>query len=188
MDLPSLIQHYGYFAIFIGTLLEGETWVALGGFAVYQGYLFLPTLLVVSIAGALIGDQAFFLFGRYKGKAYLAKHPNLRSKIDRYKVMIEKHRYWLIISSRFMYGFRAILPIAFGVSSVPWVLFLSLNLIGAIVWAMIFAVGGMLFGGAIQVFLGDIKKIEGYLLLVLIVVIFSVQFFLWQRRRKKGDN
>ena len=34
-----LIQHYGYFFVFIATLFEGETVVALAGFAAFQEYL-----------------------------------------------------------------------------------------------------------------------------------------------------
>jgi membrane protein DedA with SNARE-associated domain len=39
MTLDQLIDTYGYWAILVGTLLEGETILLLGGFAAYQGYL-----------------------------------------------------------------------------------------------------------------------------------------------------
>jgi membrane protein DedA with SNARE-associated domain len=37
MGLESLINTYGYLAILVGTLLEGETILVLGGFAAHRG-------------------------------------------------------------------------------------------------------------------------------------------------------
>lgn len=187
MDIASLVINYGYLVIFFGTLLEGETWVALGGFAVYQGYLNFPVLVLVAIIGAIIGDQAFFYFGRKKGVSYVAKRPHLKERVERIQVHIEKHQNWLIFSSRFMYGFRAVLPIALGMSRVSEKKFLALNFLGAVVWALLFATGGYLFGGAIEVFLGNIKRFEGYLVFGIILLISVVQLVLWYKR-KNGNR
>src|SRR2546425_139469 len=48
VDLPALIQAYGYPATFIGALLEGETIVTLAGLAVHRGHLHWPALLVLA--------------------------------------------------------------------------------------------------------------------------------------------
>src|SRR5688572_33421924 len=40
--LTQLLDHYGYLAVLVGTVLEGETILILGGFAAHQGYLHLP--------------------------------------------------------------------------------------------------------------------------------------------------
>jgi len=39
LDLNALIAAYGYWVIFIGCLLEGETVLILGGMAAHQGSL-----------------------------------------------------------------------------------------------------------------------------------------------------
>ena len=39
IDLPGLIDAYGYLAVFVGAFLEGETILALAGLAAYRGYL-----------------------------------------------------------------------------------------------------------------------------------------------------
>lgn len=38
MDLNTLISQYGYAALVIGSLAEGETVTLLGGLAAHQGY------------------------------------------------------------------------------------------------------------------------------------------------------
>ena len=63
MTIEYLIQTYGYVAILVGTFLEGETVLVLGGLAAHQGYLQLPGVMLAAFAGTLIGDQLFFFLG-----------------------------------------------------------------------------------------------------------------------------
>ena len=62
MDLQSIIENYGYAAIFIGTFLEGETVLVLAGMAAHRGYLVLTWVITAAFLGRLCGDQ-LFLFG-----------------------------------------------------------------------------------------------------------------------------
>ena len=39
MDIPGLVAQYGYLAVIVGAFLEGETVIALAGFAAHRGYL-----------------------------------------------------------------------------------------------------------------------------------------------------
>lgn len=58
MGLNTLISQYGYAALVIGSLAEGETVTLLGGVAAHQGLLKFP-LVVLSVAlGGMIGDGA----------------------------------------------------------------------------------------------------------------------------------
>ena len=73
MDINSLIAHYGYAALVIGSLAEGETITLLGGVAAHQGLLKFP-LVVVSVAlGGMIGDQVLYLVGRRFGGKLLRR-------------------------------------------------------------------------------------------------------------------
>ena len=62
MDLQSIIENYGYAAIFIGTFLEGETILILAGLAAHQGYLVLTWVILAAFLGSLCGDQLFFIW------------------------------------------------------------------------------------------------------------------------------
>ena len=62
--IQTLIQNYGYWAVFVGTFIEGETILLLGGFAAHRGYLALPWVIVAAFFGSLCGDQLFFFLGR----------------------------------------------------------------------------------------------------------------------------
>lgn len=53
MSLPGLITEYGYAAVFVGALLEGETLLILAGSAANQGYLQLHWVITIALLGAL---------------------------------------------------------------------------------------------------------------------------------------
>jgi len=80
--LESLIETYGYLAILIGTFLEGETILVLGGFAAHRGYLALPWVILAAFIGSLCGDQLFFYLGRKHSQMILAKRQSWQSRIE----------------------------------------------------------------------------------------------------------
>ncbi|STK48403.1 DedA family membrane protein [Escherichia coli] len=82
MDLNTLISQYGYAALVIGSLAEGETVTLLGGVAAHQGLLKFP-LVVLSVAfGGMIGDQVLYLCGGGLAASCYAVSRNIRIKLS----------------------------------------------------------------------------------------------------------
>ena len=50
LDLPLLIQTYGYPAAFVGSMLEGETVLVLAGLAAHRAHLSLPVVWLLAAA------------------------------------------------------------------------------------------------------------------------------------------
>ena len=46
--IAAFIGTYGYFAVFLGTLLEGETILIIAGFLAHQGHFHLPLVILVA--------------------------------------------------------------------------------------------------------------------------------------------
>ena len=80
VNVPELIQHYGYLAVAVGTFLEGETVLLLAGAAASRGHLALPTVIGVATLASFAGDQLFFLLGRRHGSRLLARWPSLHAR------------------------------------------------------------------------------------------------------------
>jgi membrane protein DedA with SNARE-associated domain len=160
MTIESFIDSYGYAAILIGTFLEGETILVLGGFAAHRGYLSLPWVIVAALAGTLFGDQLYFFLGRWHGQKVLAKRPSWKARAARAQNLLERFQKPLILVFRFLYGLRTVTPFVIGMSSVSTVQFVLLNIIGALVWAVLVGVGGYAFGSALEAIIGDVKKYE----------------------------
>ena len=62
-----LLQTYGYWALLIGTFLEGETIVIIAGLLAQQGYLEPWLIALCAFVGSCSSDQIMFALGRWKG-------------------------------------------------------------------------------------------------------------------------
>ncbi len=189
MTIESLIQTYGYVAIFVGTFLEGETVLVLGGLVAHQGYLQLPWVVLAAFAGTLIGDQLFFYLGRWHSHAMLAKHPGWQARVNKAQRLVERYRTMVIISFRFMYGLRTLIPFVIGMSRVPTVTFIILNIMSALVWALAIGAGGYFFGYALEIVIGDIKHYELEVLgAVVIIGVMLWVIHLYRLRKLKAND
>lgn len=181
MNLPGLIEQYGYWAVLGGTLLEGESVLLLAGFAAHRGYLDLPTVVGVAIIGSFIGDQAFFFLGRYQGTKLLNRFPRYSVQVAVAQEKLARYHTPLILAMRYLYGLRAVLPFAIGMSTISTTRFQVLNLAGALLWSVTIAAGGYLFGHLVERMLGDLHRYEEMLLAVLAL---GGLIFWWYSHRK----
>jgi len=90
---------------------------------------------------------------------------------------------------RFLYGLRSVSPFVIGMSSVPVRQFILLNAIGALVWAVVVGTGGYLFGSALEVVIGDVKRYEVEALLAIAIIgILIWTSHLYQRRKRTTSS
>lgn len=181
MTLSDALSQYGYLAVFLGTILEGETILILVGFAIHQGYMSFPLVLLSATAGGTIGDQLFFFLGRYFGGPLLSRFPRLQSHTEHFNQLIRNHQAVIILGVRFMYGLRIAGPVAIGMSSVSTRRFVLLNPVGAVIWATLIISAGYLLGQTLQLLIVDIKKYESLALLVimvLMVLVWAIRYWL----------
>jgi membrane protein DedA with SNARE-associated domain len=181
MNLPALVETYGYWAVLGGTLLEGETVLLLAGFASHRGMLDLPTAIGVAVLGGFLGDQAFFFAGRLYGNRLLTRFPKYEAPAARAKALLAKYHIPVILGVRFMYGLRIVLPFTIGMSPISTLRFQVLNLIGAVIWATLGTSLGYLLGHAAEGVLGNLKNYEGILLAVIAV---AGGAYWWYSRRR----
>lgn len=185
--MESLIQHYGYLAVLLGTFVEGETILILAGFAAHRGYLELHWVILAAFLGSLSGDQLFFYLG-YRHSQFLLKiRPGWEPQLKRAQSLIKKHQIGIILIFRFLYSMRTITPFALGISRIKPRLFIPLNILGALLWAVAFGWAGYLFGQALQVVLGNIKRYEHWAFAVIAIgglAGWAIYHFWWIRRQK----
>lgn len=170
MDIAGLVQTYGYFALAIGTFLEGETVLLAAGLAAHSGYLDIYAVIAVAAVCGFIGDQFFFWLGRHHGGAVLQRWPSINRQADRVHRLVERYHASVIIGVRFAYGLRIAGPVLIGMSVVSHARFMLFNAIGAVLWAGLIAGLGWAFGRAAEHLLGKVQYLEGWILLALVVV------------------
>jgi membrane protein DedA with SNARE-associated domain len=160
VELKTLIDNYGYWAVLVGTFFEGETILILGAVAAHQGYLHLPWVICAAFTGTLCGDQVFFVLGRWRSPRFLEKHPRWMEKVERVDALIMRFRVLFMLAFRFFYGLRSVTPFAFGMSSVPALHFLIYNALGALVWAAVVGMAGYMLGAAVERIIENVKHYE----------------------------
>jgi membrane protein DedA with SNARE-associated domain len=165
MTLGTLIGTHGYWVLALGCLLEGETILLLAGFAVHRGYLNPVVVVGVASVAGFIGDQFWFWLGRRHGAAVLARWPSIARQTDRVRRLLDRFHAAVIIGVRFAYGLRIAGPVLIGTTPLPALRFATLNALGAVLWACVIAGIGWVFGQAAETMLGEIRHLEGWLLL-----------------------
>ncbi len=183
MTLAALIANYGYYALFIGALLEGETVLIAAGFAAHRGMLDLQWVIAIAFAASTLGDQLAFSLGRWRGERLLQRFSALHRKAPVVQALLARYHVPLILGVRFLYGLRVAGPFVIGMSNVPFPVFALLNMAGALVWAVAVASAGYYFGVVLETWMGDLKQIEEAVLAVILAA--GAGIWLW-RRRKSG--
>jgi membrane protein DedA with SNARE-associated domain len=186
--LESAIQTYGYLAILVGTFLEGETILILGGFAAYRGYLELPWVIAAAFTGTVCGDQLFFFLGRWHSQRFLPKRPSWRRRVEKAQRLLERVKTPLMLGFRFLYGLRSVTPFVIGMSDVRTALFVFLNVLGAAVWALTVGTAGYIFGDALEILLGNIKRYELFAFAAIAVAGLMIWLLNLRRRRRGGPS
>ena len=185
IDFNHLLATYGYLAVFIGCLLEGETILLLGGMAAHQHVLkLLPVIGYASLAG-MLGDQLLFWIGRYFGARLLPRLHKQQAVIDRVTQMINQHPAVSIFSVRFLYGMRLVGPMVIGACKVSPLKFTCFNALGAAAWATLFAGAGYWAGEFLEGMLGDLKpyRLPIALGVIALMVVFALARHLRARNK-----
>ncbi|MCX7590923.1 MAG: DedA family protein [Kiritimatiellae bacterium] len=184
MNFTELLQRYGYLAVFVAAVLEGEPSVAAAAFAAHRGFLRLPWVMLAAFLGTFAGDQLYFFLGRLHSSFILARRPSWRSRMQRIWNLLGKYQDWLIFGFRFVYGIRTITPFVIGMSTVPTWRFVVICFFGALVWTASWTGIGYGVGNVSEAFLGhEIRRFEIPIFLGILFV--GVCVWLAYRRRQK---
>lgn len=180
-----LLARYGYLAVLVGTMLEGETVVLVTGFLAHQGYLSVPLIIIAAIIGSSISDQGLFFLSRLKGMKFLSRFPKIADRVSAMTTKMRNRPGTLTAFAlffRFFYGFRNIAPVFLGMSSIPTLHFVLLNALGAVLWAVCFSLGGYFFAATLAAFMGTLARYE--VILVIILAVCGLGFAAYRRWKR----
>ncbi len=181
--MQEFIETWGYIAVFLGSLVEGESVIFVAGFLAHEGYLSLPKIIIVSFVGTLIADLVLYQVGRHYGNHFIDKFPSIRLKAYKAFHLLKKYDTLFILSFRFIYGIRIISPIIIGSSGVEIKRFTILNLVAAVIWSVGSCVAAYYFAHLIMDQLHLLPKI----ILGLALIGGGIGYFVFRRRKKQSS-
>ncbi|MEI8306181.1 MAG: DedA family protein [Chloroflexales bacterium] len=116
--------------------------------AKYADALPFPLLLVLMILAAILGDTVNYWIGTSLGRWMLDRpKPLLKQEyIDRTHIFFEKHGGKTIIVARFVPIVRTFAPFVAGLGKMPYRQFITFNVVGGVLWVLLFLGAGFLFG------------------------------------------
>ena len=145
----NIVQNYGYFAVFLGSLIEGESIILAACVLAAAGHLNIYKIMIIAFIGTLIADQALYYLGRYYGQRLFDRFPFIHKQAERANRLLRKYDRGFILICRFIYGIRIISSAVVGAAGIPPKRFIPLNFIAALIWSVVSCTAGYFIGETI---------------------------------------
>jgi membrane protein DedA with SNARE-associated domain len=192
-ELNQLISAYGYWAVMlfvgvesIGIPFPGETMLLAA--AIYAGTthnLDIALVIAAASAGAVLGDNIGFWFGREFGYELLLRYGRYfhfdQTKIKLGMYLFRKHGGKVVFFGRFVAVLRAFAALLAGINQMDWRRFLLFNVAGGVVWATMIGVAGYNLGKEARHLLGT----AGIIILVVAAVLLLAAFIAIRRNQRR---
>lgn len=139
-------------------------------------------MVALMVTAAIIGDAVNYTIGRVFGEKLFSNPDSKifrRSYLDKTHQFYEKHGGKAIILARFVPIIRTFAPFVAGMGKMSYRHFVAYNVIGALVWVLLFTYAGYLFG--------KVPFVQNNLnLLIVAIIVVSILpgvFEVWRHRR-----
>ena len=136
------------------------------GYAAHAGALGLGPLIMVCWLGSFTGDVVRFWIGRRFGTRWLGSFPRLERAVQTSAQLANRHHVWMILLHRNPHGIRGVAGFAYGMSQLPWPMFLLLNFVAAGLWSCAVVSAGYAFGQVSEKVMSDASSGLGMVMLV----------------------
>jgi membrane protein DedA with SNARE-associated domain len=190
--LEALFASHGYLIMAVliggesaGLPLPGETSLLAGAVEAQRGVLYLPWVITVAAAAAMIGDNVGYWVGRRVGRPTLLRYGRFVHMRDRQIRVLDyfyaQHGAKTVFFGRWITILRVGAAVFAGASRMPWRSFLLWNALGSVAWAVSVALMGFFFWASI----GALKGVFGYVGAAALVATMVGGFFVWRRTEKR---
>ncbi|MFD2092760.1 DedA family protein [Blastococcus deserti] len=182
-------SHVGYPVLF-GLVLLGSvvpvvpTGLVVGAaaaFAMAGGTLGLPLVLAIATLAALCGDLITFAVCRFGGPAAVrwVTRGQHQERIDEVREQFRAHGWQIIVAGRLLPAGRIPVLVAAGALAYPWRRLVPASLAAAFLWALAYALLGVLSGGIF-----DSPLVAMLVATVLVLAVGGVLNLVGARRRR----
>ncbi|MGH1394291.1 MAG: DedA family protein [Trichormus sp.] len=193
-NIQEFAHHYGYWAIFLGILLEnlgiplpGETVTLVGGFLAGSNELNYWIVLSIAVSGAFIGGICGYWIGRLSGWSFLLQVGKI-FRISEVRLLAIKEQFSQNAPKAVFFGrFFALLrifaaPLA-GIAEMPFGTFLIYNILGATAWASLMVTLAF-FAGRIVSLEQLVTWVSQFAILALLILVALIVIPLWLESRQ----
>lgn len=163
--MEDFLEQYGYLALMVGTFFEGETSILVASSLIHRGLFEGPYTVFFGFAGSFLSDWVYYLIGRANGKYFIAHRPKLQARFSPVQKFFHKHKFQILFTYRFLYGFRILIPVVIGMSNIRPMQFLGYSIISGLIWATTVSTIGYLVGRFLNLTVVSFEENLGYIIL-----------------------
>lgn len=176
--LADFFARWGYWVVFFGVMAEnigfpvpGETVLLFAGFLSYQGRMHILPAVLTAIAAATTGAVLGYALGWYGGpplvQRCLRSFPNLTRQYEDAQRLFVTHGRWAVFAARFIAGLRVFAALLAGAMRMPFATFFFFSSTGAVCWAPVIGLIGLLFGSNWDRLVSLVARIDHVVLAIL---------------------
>jgi membrane protein DedA with SNARE-associated domain len=192
-----LLQDYGSSVVFgvialeaMGMPLPGESMIiAACIYAATTGRLNITVVIASAAAGAILGDNAGYMVGRWAGFPLLERFGRYVGLTER-RLMLGRYLFKIhggkvVFVGRFVAILRTFVALMAGASRMDWKVFLLWNAVGGVAWTVLYGTGAYLLGNAMRRVAGPLGIVFGA---IAAVVIGGAIWFLRRNEKRLEDK
>jgi membrane protein DedA with SNARE-associated domain len=132
---------------------------------IYKGLFNFPLTVLAAFSGSFVSDWIYYLIGRLNGKYFLATRPKLSARVKPVTDFFHRHKFQILFSYRFLYGFRIIIPLVIGMSGLRAWQFLFYSTVTGLLWAASVSTTGYWIGRILEL---RVKSFEDNILFIIL--------------------
>ena len=171
LELLRLHGDAAYGLIFAFAASHSLLFTLFAGYASSTEALDLGTLGVVVWTGSFLGDAFRFWIGRRFGNQWLSPFPRIHRTSQTVIQLVDRYYVWLILFHRYPHGIRGVAGFAFGMSRLPWSIFLAFNFVAAGLWSAAILSAGHAFGHISEKLMSDAFSGFGMIMLIVFLLL-----------------
>ncbi len=171
LELLRLHGDAAYGLIFAFAASHSLLFTLFAGYASSTEALDLGTLVVVVWTGSFLGDAFRFWIGRRFGNQWLSPFPRIHRTSQTVIQLVDRYYVWLILFHRYPHGIRGVAGFAFGMSRLPWSIFLAFNFVAAGLWSAAILSAGHAFGHISEQLMSDAFSGFGMVMLIVFLLL-----------------
>ncbi|GMH33723.1 hypothetical protein BSKO_01557 [Bryopsis sp. KO-2023] len=141
-------------------------------------------LLGTFIVSAILGDAVNYAIGSWIGERAIESKIVSKKAITKTEKFYEKYGGKTIVLARFVPIVRTFAPFVAGISSMSYDKFAAYNVVGAIVWTLLFCGAGFFFGNLPFVE----KNFSAVVLAIVVVSVLPVIYEVWSARKEDSEE
>jgi membrane protein DedA with SNARE-associated domain len=166
--IEDLIKEYGLWAVFFGTMIEGDLTLLFAGVLAHYGLggFSLGEALIWGTLGGFTGDSLSYLVGHTFKRQIRASHFYQRTQ-PRLERLCARFGIYSVFLVKYIYGLRTTSAVFWGFANMRYRRFGPLTLASCGAWVLVLVCTGYFFSGAIGLLIPQVKRVGIILLIAL---------------------